>query len=136
MSQEERDRQQRAAAMQQNRGPMGGGGFSAVGRPVEKPKNFKATALRLARYFRPQRTPLIVVLAAAILGTVFNIAGPKIQGLAITKLGDGLIAKLRFQHMPHPPTAVAPGIDFGFIGTVLLILLVLYIISALFIYAQ
>jgi ATP-binding cassette, subfamily B, multidrug efflux pump len=121
---------------QPNRGPMGGGAWGAMGRPVEKPKNFKATALRLMRYFLPQKFLLMIVLGAAILGTLFNIVGPKILGLAITKIADGVIAKIRFQFSPHPPTAVAPGIDFGYIGTVLLILLGLYIVSALFMYLQ
>src|SRR5579863_9613496 len=122
---------------QQNRGPMGGGGaWGAMGRPVEKPKNFKATALRLARYFLPQKFLLIAVLITAILGTVFNIVGPKILGLATTRLFEGVKAKILFLRAPHPPTAVAPGIDFGYIGTVLLILLGLYIISALFMYMQ
>jgi ATP-binding cassette, subfamily B, multidrug efflux pump len=127
---------QQGSAMQP-RGPMGGGGaWGAMGRPVEKPKNFKATALRLMRYFLPQKFLLMVVLVAAILGTVFNIVGPKILGLATTKLFEGFVAKIRFQFTPHLPTAVAPGIDFGYIGTVLLILLGLYIISALFMYMQ
>lgn len=108
MSEENRERQQRTAAMQQNRGPMGGG-WGAMGRPVEKPKNFKATALRLMRYFLPQKFLLTIVLIAAIIGTVFNIVGPKILGLAITKLADGLIAKIRFQLSPHPPTAGSAG---------------------------
>ena len=135
MSEENRERQQRTAAMQQNRGPMGGG-WGAMGRPVEKPKNFKGTALRLLRYFLPQKILLTIVLVTAILGTVFNIVGPKILGLAITRLADGLIAKIRFQFSPHPLTAVAPGIDFGYIATILLILLGLYIISAIFLYLQ
>jgi ATP-binding cassette, subfamily B, multidrug efflux pump len=124
---------------QQQRGAIGGpggGAWGAMGRPVEKPKNFKATALRLARYFLPQKYLLMVVFVAAILGTVFNIVGPKILGLAITKLADGFIAKVRFQFLPHPPGAVAPGIDFGYIGHILLILLGLYIVSALFMYLQ
>jgi len=136
MSEENREKQQRTAAMQQNRGPMGGGGWGAMGRPVEKAKDFKGTALRLLRYFLPQRFLLIIVLIAAILGTVFNIVGPKILGLATTKLFEGLIAKFRFQALPHPPTAVAPGIDFSYIATVLLILLGLYIISSIFMYVQ
>jgi ATP-binding cassette subfamily B protein len=103
-----------------------------MGRPVEKPKDFKGTALRLLRYFLPQKFLLIIVLVTAILGTVFNIVGPKILGLATTKLFDGLIAKFTaLQH--HLP---APGIDFGYIATVLLILLGLYIISAIFLYIQ
>jgi ATP-binding cassette subfamily B multidrug efflux pump len=117
--------------LQQQQG-MGRGGWGAMGRPVEKPKNFKGTALRLLSYFLPERFRLIIVLATAIIGTVFNIVGPKILGLATTKLFDGLIARYEaFAH--HLP---APGIDFGYIGTVLLILLGLYVISAIFIYIQ
>ena len=100
-----------------------------MGRPVEKPKDFKGTALRLLRYFLPQKYRLIIVLVTAIIGTVFNIVGPKILGLATTKLFDGLIAK--FMAL-HTSPASAPGVDFGYIGTVLLILLGLYIISAIF----
>jgi ATP-binding cassette, subfamily B, multidrug efflux pump len=137
MSEENREKQQRTAAMQQNRGPMGGGGgWGAMGRPVEKAKNFKGTALRLLRYFLPQKWLLVVVLVAAILGTVFNIVGPKILGLATTKLFEGLIAKITFQRIPHPASAAAPVIDFNYIATVLLILLGLYLISAIFMYVQ
>ena len=117
--------------MQQGRGPMGGG-WGAMGRPVEKPKDFKGTALRLLGYFLPQKFLLMIVLGTAIIGTVFNIIGPKILGLATTKLFDGLIAKfVAIQH--HLP---APGIDFGYIATILQILLGLYIVSSIFIYIQ
>src|SRR5256884_3930148 len=113
-------------------GPMGRGGWGALGRPVEKPKDFKGTLKRFLVYFVPQKYRLLVVLGAAILGTTFNIVGPKILGLATTKLFDGLIAKYQaFQR--HQP---APGIDFKYIATVLLILLGLYIISAIFMYVQ
>src|SRR5947209_4229393 len=109
-------------------GPMGRGGWGAMGRPVEKPKDFKKTATRLLGYFIPQKYRLLIVLGAAILGTVFNIVGPKILGLATTKLFEGLIAK--FRGVP------GAGVDFNYIATVLLILLGLYIISAVFIYIQ
>src|SRR5712692_2087203 len=58
--------------------------------------------------------------------------GPMILGLATTKLFDGLLAKYQaiFRHQP------VPSIDFGYIATVLLILLGLYVISALFMYIQ
>lgn len=113
-------------------GPMGRGGWGAMGRPVEKAKNFRGTLLRLLAYFLPQRFRLLVVLGTAILGTVFNIVGPKILGLATTKLFDGLIAKYQ-AFLKHQP---APGVDFHYIATVLLILLGLYVISAIFIYIQ
>src|SRR5437588_443433 len=123
-------REQRPGGMQG--GPMGRGGWGALGMPVQKPKNFKGTALRLLGYFLPQKYLLIIVLVTSIIGTAFNILGPKILGLATTKLFDGLIARFTaLQH--HLP---APGIDFGYIGRVLLILLGLYIISAIFLYIQ
>ncbi|HAT43866.1 MAG TPA: ABC transporter [Ktedonobacter sp.] len=123
-------REQRSGGMQG--GSMGRGGWGAMGMPVQKPKDFKGTALRLLGYFRPQKYRLIIVLVTAIIGTTFNIVGPKILGLATTKLFDGLIAKFTaLQH--HLP---APGVDFGYIGMVLLILLGLYIISAIFLYIQ
>ncbi|HEX6482605.1 MAG TPA: ABC transporter ATP-binding protein [Ktedonobacteraceae bacterium] len=128
----EERREQRPAPTQQ-RGPMGGGGgWGAMGRPVEKPKDFKRTALRLLGYFLPQKFLLMIVLGTAIIGTAFNIIGPKILGLATTRLFDGLIAKfVAIQH--HLP---APSIDFHYIATVLLVLLGLYIVSSIFVYIQ
>jgi ATP-binding cassette, subfamily B, multidrug efflux pump len=111
---------------------MGGGGWGAMGRPVEKAKDFKGTSLRLLGYFLPQKFLLMVVLVTAIIGTVFNIVGPKILGLATTRLFDGLIAKYQAMLRHQPP----PSIDFTYIAHVLLILLGLYVISAIFIYIQ
>ncbi|HEX3642033.1 MAG TPA: ABC transporter ATP-binding protein, partial [Ktedonobacteraceae bacterium] len=113
-------------------GPMGRGGWGAMGRPVEKAKDFKGTFKRLLGYFLPQKYRLLLVLAAATVGTVFNIIGPKILGLATTKLFDGLLAK----YQAFAKHQFAPGVDFGYIGTVLLMLLGLYIISAVFMYIQ
>ena len=126
----EERRQQRNSTMQA--GPMGRGGWGAMGMPVQKAKNFQGTLRRLLGYFLPQKYRLMIVLAAAMLGTVFNIVGPKILGLATTKLFEGLLAKYQalLRHQP------APGVDFGYIATVLLILLGLYIISAIFMYVQ
>ena len=112
-------------------GPMGRGGWG-LGQPVEKAKDFKGTARRLLGYFLPQKFLLMIVLIAAIIGTVFNIVGPKILGLATTKLFEGIVAKIR-AHYLHIP---APGVDFGYIGTVLLILLGLYVVSSIFMYIQ
>ncbi|HVB59797.1 MAG TPA: ABC transporter ATP-binding protein [Ktedonobacteraceae bacterium] len=127
MSEERKKLQQ-----QQQGGPMGRGGWGAMGRPVEKAKDFKGTALRLLGYFLPEKVRLMIILGTAILGTAFNIVGPKILGLATTRLFNGLIAKYQaiVHHLPQP------SIDFGYIGTILLILLGLYVISAIFIYIQ
>ncbi len=123
---EERNTARRPTTEQQGmpmRGPMG-----SMGRPVEKAKDFQGTAKRLLGYFVPQKYRLLIVLGAAIIGTVFNIVGPKVLGLATTKLFEGIIAK--FRHIPGAK------IDFNYIATVLLILLGLYVISALFMYIQ
>lgn len=130
-------------------GPMGRGGFGAVGRPVEKAKDFQGTLKRLLRYFLPERVRLSIVLAAAILGTVFNIAGPKILGLATTRLFNNLISSFIVQVknqqiknalMQNPMLSLhlspVPGVEFGYIGRIMLILLGLYIVSAIFIFIQ
>ena len=81
-------RKQRTGGMEP--GPMGRGGWGAMSRPVEKAKDFQGTLKRLLGYFLPQKYRLLIVLATAIVGTVFNIVGPKILGLATTKLFAGL----------------------------------------------
>ncbi len=121
------------------RGPMGGGGpMGAVGRPVEKAKDFSGTLKRMIGYFVPQKGLLLVVLITAIIGTVFNIVGPKILGLATTRLFDGLIAryKVMFENQKLHLNLPLPGVDFGYIGNVLMILLGLYVISSIFMYIQ
>ena len=125
---EERRRQQAGG----DGGGMGRGGWGAMGRPVEKAKDFWGTLRRLLRYFLPQKYLLMIVLVMAVLGTAFNVVGPKLLGLATTKLFDGLIAKYR-AFAAHRPV---PGVDFHYIATVLLILLGLYVISAIFMYIQ
>ena len=101
-------------------GPMGRG--MSMGMPVQKAKNFRGTLYRFLGYFIPYKYRLLAVLIAAVIGTVFNIVGPKILGLATTKLFEGLV--LKYRHVPGAQ------IDFNYIAQVLLILGVLYIISS------
>jgi ATP-binding cassette subfamily B multidrug efflux pump len=110
-------------------GPMGGGPMAGLGASGKKAKNFWGTFFRLLGYFRPQAFWLTVVLVAAILSTLFNVVGPKILGLATTKLFQGIIAKF-YMHVP------GASIDFDYIGRILLLLLGLYIVSAAFGYVQ
>ncbi len=132
-------------------GPMGGGRgpMGAMGRPVEKAKDFSGTLKRLLLYFVPESLNISVVFVAAIIGTVFNIVGPKILGWATTRLFDNLIniwyvqlqnSTIRQQLLQNPSLPLqplpVPGIDFDYIGRVILILLVLYGISAIFIFLQ
>ena len=113
-------------ARPQGGGPGHGGGHMMMGQ--QKAKDFKGTLLRLLSYLKPFRNRLIAVIAAAIMSTIFMIAGPKIMGNAITKLFEGIYGKL---------TGI-PGaeIDFGAVGQLLLLLAGLYVISSLFSYIQ
>jgi ATP-binding cassette, subfamily B, multidrug efflux pump len=118
-----------AGQAQRPMGPMGRGGpMGMVGMPVQKAKNFRGTLFRLLGYFKPQKYLLLIILLAAVVGTLFNIIGPKILGLATTKLFEGVVQK-----MEGVPGA---SVDFTYIAHVLLILGGLYIVSALFTYLQ
>ena len=69
---------------------------------------------------------LIDMMIFAIVGTVFNIVGPKILGKATTELFNGLVAKVNG----------TGGIDFDKIGKILLWTLGLYLCSAAFSFVQ
>jgi ATP-binding cassette, subfamily B, multidrug efflux pump len=106
-------------------GPMGMGGN-------EKAKDFKGTLSRLIRYLAPHKIQLIIVIVFAIASTVFSIVGPKILGLVTTRLFEGLESK----GIAHLFSYTVPSIDFVYIGTIILILVGLYIISAVFGFIQ
>ncbi len=96
--------------------------------PGQKAKNFKGSLKRLLVYLKPFTLTLILVLAAAILSTIFSIASPKILGRATDLLFDGMMAKIK----GIPGAAI----DFEGIAFILALLAGLYIISALFGFIQ
>lgn len=103
-------------------GPMGGG----AGVPAEKAKDFKGTVRKLLGEIKPFKISVIFVLIFAIGSTVFNIVGPKVLGKATTELSKGLMRMI----------GGTGGINFNKIGTILLILIGLYAVSALFSFIQ
>ena len=103
------------------RGPMRGG----MG-PGEKAKDFKGTIRKLMGYLSRYKIALVFVVIFAIGSTIFNIVGPKVLGKATTEIYNGLISKV----------SGGSGIDFTKIGHIMLILLALYIASALFSFIQ
>lgn len=108
--------------------PPGGGGFRPPGMPVEKPKNFKATLRRLSGYFRPHGLRLAIVFVTSVVSTVFGILSPRVMGNATTDLYNGVMAKVK--HLP------GGGVDFVAIFHILVVLAVLYVVSAGFSYLQ
>ncbi|MBA2396972.1 MAG: ABC transporter ATP-binding protein [Ktedonobacteraceae bacterium] len=129
MNEERRPRQRVEAG---GVGPMGKSGMSSIGKPGQKAKDFKGTFKRLSGYFLPHRYRLLLVLGTAILGTLFTIVAPKILGLATTRLFAGVLANYRAQQNHQP----LPGLDFTYIGIILLVLLGLYLLSAIFMFVQ
>src|SRR5258708_32225523 len=105
-------------------GPMGRGGM-VLG--VQKAHDFNGTVRTLLVYLNAYRVSLIIAVIFAIASTVFTVAGPKIMGLATTKLFEGVIGQI---------TGSGAGIDFGYIGNIILLLTGLYLIASLFSYIQ
>ena len=104
-------------------GPMGPG----AGRTTEKAKDFKGTTKKLINnYLSKYKIGLIIVFIFAVGSTIFSIIGPKILGNATTEIFNGLVNKISGNG----------GIDFGKVGTILLTLLGLYVVSALFSFIQ
>ena len=99
-------------------GPMGGGMVA-----VKKAKDFKGTTKKLLKYINKHIISVIIVIIFAIASTVFTIVGPKILGNATTKLFEGIMAQIG---------GSTAGIDFAYIANIILLLVGLYVISALF----
>jgi ATP-binding cassette subfamily B protein len=94
----------------------------------EKPKSFRKAMKTFLKYLAPYRVSLALVLIFAIAGTIFTIVGPKMLGNATTKLFQGIVAKVM-----HVPGAT---VDFHYIGRIAIILLILYVASAIFSFIQ
>ena len=104
------------------RGHGGPGGMM----PGEKAKDFKGTSRKILAYIGRYKIAIVLVMICAVAGTVFNIVGPKVLSKATTEIFNGLVSKV----------SGGAGIDFHKIGTILLILLGLYCVSALFSFIQ
>ncbi|ENK1242419.1 ABC transporter ATP-binding protein [Clostridium sporogenes] len=111
----------------QNRKKGGFGPGGPIG-AVEKAKDFKGTMKNLSKYIMPYKMSIIFVIILAIGSAAFSIVGPKILGKATTKLFEGLVQKV---------TGVKGAfIDFNYIGRIIVLLLGLYVISAIFSFIQ
>jgi ABC-type multidrug transport system, ATPase and permease components len=115
-----------------NRAPRrSGGGFGGMGRGGggggEKAKDFKKTMVQLLHYVDAYRVQILAVLFLAAGSSAFSIMGPKLIGKVTTKLFEGLIAY-----------ALGTGLltDFKYILNFILLLVGLYVLSAVFAYIQ
>ncbi len=105
------------------RGRMGGHMGMGGG---EKARDFKGTMAKLFHYLGAYKLAIGVIMVLSAASTVFMIVGPKILGTATTKLFEGVTAKI----------AGTGTIDFVSIGRTLLLVLGLYLVSALLSFVQ
>lgn len=108
-------------------GGMGHGPGGGMMQGGEKARDFKGTMKKLLDYLSVYKVAIITVVLFAAASAVFSIVGPKILGKATTKLFEGVLSKI---------TGSGSGVDFDYIGKIILLLAGLYVISALFSYIQ
>ncbi len=129
----------------------------APGAPGAKPKSFGPSLKRLLNRLAPERVSIVAILSLAIASVVLTTLGPNLLGHATNIIFNGVIGK----QLPAGLTKdqaieglradgqgtiadmvsgmdVVPGVgvDFGAVGQVLMIVLVLYVGSALFLWLQ
>ena len=131
-------------------GPMAGG-------PAQKSLNFRASGMRLLGLLGPMRAQVIVAVALTVASVALSVVGPRVLGHATDLIFSGLIGRqlppgmskdqvvagLRAQGQGTFADMVAAmdlvpgqGVDFGAVGRVLLLVLGLYAVSAVLMWAS
>ena len=140
------------------RGPMGRGGPMGMAMPVAKAMDFRGSLRRVLGELRPERVPLIAVVALTVVSVVAMVFGPKVLGRATDVIFAGVVGRMlpagvsqaqavqglraqgqtKMADMLAPMKGVVPGqgIDFTALGRVLVLVLALYVGSWLFGYLQ
>ena len=159
---EDRTMHEDGAAEQSPEGPQrlpeagrstGGPPHAMMGRPVEKTLNFWPSTKRLMGWLAPERVKVITVVVLAVVSVVLSVLAPKILGHAMDLIFGGAIGKnappglTREQLiegtraagnsqladvMSTMPFVPGQGIAFGALGSTLLIVLALYVLSSVF----
>jgi ATP-binding cassette, subfamily B, multidrug efflux pump len=132
-------------------GPFGGGGMT------EKAMNFGPSVQRLLGRLRPERARLVGVLVLGVISVALMVIGPRIIGRATDIIFAGAIGRQLPAHVTLAQVVAAQraaghgnvadmlarmhvvpgqGIDFATLGTVLLVVLALYLTSSIFSWLQ
>ncbi len=132
-------------------GPFGGGMVA------QKPMNFGPTARRVLRWLAPQRLRVAILLIAGVLSVALSSIGPRVLGRATDLIFGGIIGKMfpagitKEQAIEGARAAgqgqvadllsgvdLVPGqgVDFGAVGQVLLVVMLIYLVAALLSYLQ
>ncbi|MBO4330684.1 MAG: ABC transporter ATP-binding protein [Oscillospiraceae bacterium] len=108
---------------QRRRGP-GGGPMAMRG---EKPKDFKGSIRQLAKYLMAFKWLVVVIALCSICSTVLSTINPKVLARATNEIARGVAAVT---------AGGTNGVDFAYVGRIILIMLALYITAMLFSYIQ
>ena len=95
-------------------------------RSIEKPRDFKGTLKKLLKELGVYKFGIFFVIIFSTCSVIFSIYGPKILGEATTEIFNGLVSKV----------SGSSGIDFTKLGSIILFLIGLYVISAIFNFVQ
>lgn len=115
------------------RPPMGHGPGNHAGL-VEKPQHFWRTTNRLLRYMSNRLFAVAVVLILAITSVIFQIRTPKILGEATTEIYKGIMKGAAMKKAGE--TVAKLPIDFDKIKQIIIIVVLMYLASALFSFFQ
>lgn len=99
-----------------------------------KPKNFWKTVRRLIRYLSSRLIAIILVFVLAIGAVVFQIQSPKVLGQATTEIFNGVMSGIEQMQAGNEVTRFP--IDFEEVGRILLIVIAMYLTSAIFNFLQ
>ncbi len=96
--------------------------MNSVAVPIEKPKDFRNSTLRLISWTRPERFRLALVIFTAVLSVCMSVVGPKILGNATNVIISGVQSP--------------DGIDYASLHQTLLLVGSLYLCSGALAYTQ
>ncbi|MEK0152886.1 ABC transporter ATP-binding protein [Tetragenococcus halophilus] len=99
-----------------------------------EPRNFWKTVRRLIRYLSSRSIAIISVFILAIGAVIFQIQTPKVLGQATTEIFEGVMAGVK-QMQAGEQVNTLP-IDFDAIGRILLVVIAMYLTSAVFNFLQ
>ena len=143
-------------------GPRGGHMGPGLGMPGQKSMDFRGSLRRLLTVLRPERARLVAVLVLGTLSVAAAVAGPKLLGNATDVLFEGVVSRQLGQVVPAGATqaqavealraagqnqlaelvggmaqlTVGSGVDFERLGSILLVVLAVYVAAFLFAWLQ
>ena len=103
-------------------------------RKISKAKHFWPTTKRLIAYLRPWKLGVIFSIILAITSVVLSIVAPKILGEATTVIYNGVMTGYHQMRLGHHLTSLP--IDFHRIWQIGITVILLYVFSGLFSFAQ